>query len=290
MSLRNAADALHAFVAAHPSLFVLTGAGVSTASGIPGYRDAEGRWTRATPVLLQDFLRSEAARRRYWRRSMAGWPMLASARPNDAHRALARLEALGHVVQLVTQNVDGLHRQAGSKTAIELHGNIHHVACIDCGARVPRATIQHLLEASNPGHAGARVPAAPDGDADVAADDLPGFRIPACAACGGILKPDVVFFGEGVPAQRVAAARAALGQADAMLVVGSSLAVYSGFRFCEWAAHEHKPIAALNLGRTRADPLLALKVNAPCGPLLASLAQRRVEAAAAPRDTRVLAG
>jgi NAD-dependent SIR2 family protein deacetylase len=267
-------DALHTFVAKHPKLFVLTGAGASTDSGIPGYRDADGRWTRTAPVYFQDFLRSESSRRRYWSRSMAGWPMLAGARPNDAHVALARLEARGYVAQLVTQNVDGLHRHAGSRMTIELHGNIHRVTCLDCGARFSRASVQQALEAANTQALGTRAKATPDGDADVAPEDLAAFRNPSCARCGGTVKPDVVFFGECVPKERVETARTALEQASAMLVIGSSLMVYSGYRFCEWAAKQHKPIAAVNLGRTRADALFALKVSEPCGRVLAALAER----------------
>jgi len=253
---------------------VLTGAGTSTESGIPGYRDADGRWMRAAPVLYQDFVRSVASRRRYWRRSMAGWPLLAAARPNAAHAALANLEMLRHVTRIATQNVDGLHERAGSATAIALHGSIHDVVCMDCGGRFSRGAVQQALEAANPDFRATAGSAQPDGDADIADDHGDAFTIPACTHCNGRLKPDVVFFGEGVPTDRVALARAALEGSDAMLVVGSSLAVYSGYRFCEWAAALQKPIAAINLGRTRADPLLALKANEPCGPALTALAQR----------------
>jgi NAD-dependent SIR2 family protein deacetylase len=258
----------------HPRLFVLTGAGTSTASGIPGYRDADGRWTRAAPVLYQDYVRSAAARRRYWRRSMVGWPLIAAARPNAAHVALASLEVLRHITRIATQNVDGLHERAGSATTIALHGSIKDVVCVDCGRRCSRAAVQQALEAANPDFRASASGAAPDGDADVADDPEDAFAVPACAHCDGVLKPDVVFFGESVPKDRVAAARAALEDSDAMLVVGSSLAVYSGYRFCEWAAALRKPIAAINLGRTRADPLLQLKVNESCGPALTELAKR----------------
>ena len=230
---------------------------------------------RAAPIFYQDFVGSETSRRRYWRRSMAGWPVMANARPNDAHTALACLETGRYVTQIATQNVDGLHERAGSATTIALHGSIHDVVCVECGARTSRAAIQCELEAANDSLRPVMAVAAPDGDADLVDDaDGDGFTVPICAACGGMLKPDVVFFGESVPKERVAAARAALADADAMLVVGSSLAVYSGYRFCEWASAQRKPIAAINLGRMRADPLLALKVNAPCGPTLSALAQR----------------
>jgi NAD-dependent SIR2 family protein deacetylase len=259
------------FVQDYPRLLVLSGAGISTDSGIPGYRDAEGRWNRSPPVLLQDFLRSEPVRRRYWARSMVGWPIVAGASPNAAHRALVRLEAVGRLQQLVTQNVDGLHLRAGNSRVVELHGNIDGVVCLGCGADYPRASIQQTLEAENAEFVTASAAAAADGDADVQCRDLDAFRVPACACCAGVLKPKVVFFGEGVPRERVDEAKRSLEQADAMLVIGSSLMVYSGYRFCIWAAEMCKPIAAINLGRTRADHLLALKVERPCADALTQL-------------------
>lgn len=244
---------------------------MSTDSGIPGYRDDRGEWQRSPPITAQEFLRSPAARQRYWARSMIGWPPVARARPNPAHHALARLEAGGRLVELVTQNVDGLHQAAGSERVIELHGGLARVVCLDCGTVVERTAVQSRLEADNAGFAsGARAPA-PDGDADAAFADLPAFVVPACALCGGVLKPDVVFFGENVPRARVDAAFAALDAADAMLVVGSSLMVWSGYRFCERAAASAKPIAAVNRGRTRADHLFALKVERSCTEVLAEI-------------------
>ena len=262
---------LCAFVAAHARLFVLGGAGVSTASGIPGYRDRDARWNRTPPVMLQDFLGKPSARRRYWARSMIGWPMVAGAGPNAAHEALARLEDAGRLSSLVTQNVDGLHQRAGSSKVLELHGNIDHVKCLDCGMTYNRARIQQTLETANPAFARAAATAAPDGDADLDARDLDRFEVPACACCGGVLKPDVVFFGDSVPRDRVAAASKAVDDCDAMLVVGSSLMAYSGFRLCEQAERSGKPIAAINLGRTRADLLLTLKIEQPCAEALTAL-------------------
>jgi NAD-dependent SIR2 family protein deacetylase len=222
---------------------------------------------RAEPVRLQDFLASDAMRRRYWMRSMTGYPLMARAQPNPAHHALARLEREGYLAALVTQNVDGLHQSAGNAGVIELHGSLSTVTCRDCGSTRPRSVVQEMLERDNPGFALAAGAGAPDGDADVDADAA-AFRAPTCPACDGMLKPDVVFFGEGVPAARVERARAALASADAMLVIGSSLMVWSGYRFCEWACAANTPIAAINPGRTRADPLFALKVAEPCaGPL-----------------------
>jgi NAD-dependent SIR2 family protein deacetylase len=267
-------DELHAFATRHPQLLVLSGAGASTESGIPGYRDEKGEWQRRAPVNHQDFLRAETVRQRYWMRSMVGWPLVARAKPNAAHRALARLEEEGRVRRLVTQNVDGLHQRAGSARVLELHGNIGRVVCLDCGLSHPRERIQRMLERTNREFAEACVTAAPDGDADLLERDPAAFRIPACLRCGGVLKPDVVFFGDNVPKDRVAAAMNALDAADAMLVVGSSLMVYSGYRFCEHAQRTGKPIAAVNLGRTRADHLLALKVEQPCAMALSALVLR----------------
>ena len=263
---------LTAFVREHPRLFVLTGAGVSTHSGIPGYRDADGCWRRKPPVTHQEFTRSDAARRRYWARSLVGWPAIAGAAPNAAHDALARLQRAGRVASLVTQNVDGLHQRAGSRDVIDLHGRLDRVVCLACAAKLSRAAVQAEMERANPDFARCAGPRAPDGDADLEGD-CEGFESPACPDCGGVLKPDVVFFGAGVPHSRVAAALGALGSADAMLVVGSSLMAYSGFRFCERARESGKPIVAVNRGRTRADPLLQFKIDDDCLPVLAALAE-----------------
>jgi NAD-dependent SIR2 family protein deacetylase len=261
---------LAAFVARYPRLFVLTGAGCSTASGIPDYRDASG-WKARPPMRYAEFTGSPAARRRYWARSLLGWPRVAQARPNAAHVALARLEAAGLVRNLVTQNVDGLHQKAGSRRVLDLHGRLDEVECLACGAVVSRHDVQELLAAWNPRHATLAATPAPDGDARLA-DDLEGFEVPDCPACGGVLKPRVVFFGEGVPRPRVDAALLALAASDAVLVVGSSLMVFSGYRFCLAAESLGLPVAALNLGRTRAEERLALKVSGDCGSVLAALA------------------
>jgi NAD-dependent SIR2 family protein deacetylase len=263
--------ALADFVARHPRLFVLTGAGCSTASGIPDYRDADGVWRRGRPILFEDFVASEHARRRYWARSLIGWRRMNAASPNDAHRALARLEAAGRVVRLVTQNVDGLHQAAGSRAVIDLHGRIDVVRCLECATRIPRAVVQEELVRRNPRFAELEAAEAPDGDATLEDVDFQAFDVPACPRCGGIVKPDVVFFGESVPSERVRGAMESLAEADAMLVVGSSLMVYSGYRFVLAMAKSGKPIAAVNLGRTRADDLLTLKVNEHCGAALGFL-------------------
>ena len=264
------------FARRHRRLFVLTGAGVSVDSGIPGYRDENGNWKRSAPVMLQDFLRSAATRQRNWARSMIGWPVVARARPDAAHVALASLEAMQRLHLLVTQNVDGLHQRAGSTEVIELHGNIGRVICLQCGATEARETVQRALREQNSEFVHAVAQTAPDGDADLEHRALDAFSVPECRHCGGMLKPDVVFFGEGIPCTRVDAARAALEEADAMLVVGSSLMVYSGYRLCEHAQALGKPIAAINRGRTRADHVRA-EGRAPCGEALTDLVETLAE-------------
>lgn len=261
-------DALQDFVAKHRRLFVLTGAGCSTDSGIPDYRDADGGWKRAQPVTYQAFMGDALTRQRYWARSLIGWRRFGHALPNDTHRALARLEQLDKVSLLLTQNVDGLHQRAGSRHILDMHGRLDTVRCMGCEQRSPRQALQRALLQLNPDWAVLDAADAPDGDADLDGHDFSTFAIPPCPHCGGILKPDVVFFGENVPRERVATAMQALEASDAMLVVGSSLMVFSGYRFAHAAAKAGKPIAAVNLGRTRADPLLSLKVGQPCAEAL----------------------
>jgi NAD-dependent SIR2 family protein deacetylase len=265
---------LSAFIRRHPRLLVLTGAGCSVASGIPEYRDHDGAWKSRPPVRYADFLARAAVRRRYWARSVFGWERVAGAQPGSVHRALARLEQAGHARAVVTQNVDALHQRAGSRRVIDLHGRLDEVECLGCGARIHRADVQALLLAWNGlflaalgDVPGASAAARPDGDVQLEAD-FSDFRVPDCPSCGGVLKPAVVFFGENVPRARVDATLCALGAADALLVVGSSLMVFSGFRFCLAAREMGKPVAAVNLGRTRADELLSLKVASDCGPAL----------------------
>jgi NAD-dependent SIR2 family protein deacetylase len=262
---------LRDFIAQHRRLFVLTGAGCSTDSGIPDYRDASGSWKRSPPVNFQAFMGSVAVRQRYWARSLVGWQRFRRAGPNAAHAALARLEQQGRLELLVTQNVDGLHQAAGSVQVIDLHGRLDRVRCMDCVSLVSREEVQAELLRHNCAWSGLQGQTAPDGDADL--DGLPfgEFVVPSCARCGGVLKPDVVFFGESVPRPRVDMAMQRLERADAVLVVGSSLMVYSGYRFVQAAALAGKPVAAINLGRTRADELLTLKVSEPCALALAAL-------------------
>ncbi len=266
--------ALIAFVRRHPRLLVLTGAGCSTECGIPDYRDANGDWKRPAPVTYQAFIGDAATRRRYWARSLVGWRTIGQARPGPAHHALVRLENAGCIELLLTQNVDGLHAAAGSRRAIDLHGRIDAVRCLDCGARLERSALQARLLECNPAWSHRVAQSAPDGDADLEGLDFSGFCVPACPRCGdGLLKPDVVFFGESVPRARVDAALAALARADALLVAGTSLMVYSGFRFARAAAAAGTPVVAVNLGRTRADDLLALKIEQSVGAALWALSE-----------------
>jgi NAD-dependent SIR2 family protein deacetylase len=262
---------LEDFVDRHRSLFVLTGAGCSTGSGIPDYRDAEGKWKRHEPLTYQAFMSEEKTRRRYWARSLIGWRRIRRARPNDAHRALARLEAMGGCELLLTQNVDRLHQAAGSVRVIDLHGRIDLVRCMNCELRAARDEVQDELGRLNADWLDLEAADAPDGDAELDGADFSSFIAPSCRRCGGVLKPDVVFFGENVPRDRVDAAARHLDEADAMLIVGSSLMVYSGFRFVERAVSAGKPVAAVNLGRTRADGLLTLKAEEACEAALAFL-------------------
>ena len=254
-------------------LVVLSGAGCSTESGIPDYRDRAGNWKRKPPVQQREFVAQHAVRQRYWARSLLGWRHFSQARPNAAHAALARLEAACRLRHLITQNVDGLHQRAGSRAVLDLHGRLDEVQCLGCGARISRANMQSELEARNPEWSAYRAGHAPDGDADLEARDFSGFDVPSCAACGGVLKPAVVFFGDAIPATDTKRALHEVQVADALLVVGSSLMVWSGFRLARAAAEHGVPVAAVNLGTTRADHLMQLKVEAPCGETLSLLCQ-----------------
>lgn len=266
-----AVQALSTWLDTHNSIFVLTGAGVSTRSGIPDYRGPDGAWKRRAPVNYLPFLKDPATRARYWARSFVGWPIVARALPNRSHAALAALEARGQVSMLLTQNVDGLHQRAGQQAVIDLHGRIDRVVCLECSKRHTRGSVQSMLEEQNPLWVEITASVAPDGDADIESADMRTFREPTCPSCGGMLKPDVVFFGENVPRERVAAATDALRGADAVLVVGSSLMVYSGFRFARMAREANLPLAILTLGITRADHLATLKLHADCDALAESV-------------------
>ena len=249
-------------------LAVLTGAGCSTASGIPDYRDANGEWKRTPPMRFQDFTASHAARQRYWARSLIGWQQFSSVEPNAAHFALAALEEAGRLCGLITQNVDGLHQRAGSRSVIDLHGRIDLVACLQCQTRISRIDFQRQLGRLNPGWSALRATPAPDGDALLENADFAAFQIPHCEQCSGILKPDVVFFGEAVPQQRVSDAFQCIADSDLLLVAGSSLMVYSGYRFVRAARERGIAVLIVNLGRTRADAEADLKISADCAEVL----------------------
>jgi NAD-dependent SIR2 family protein deacetylase len=253
------------------TIAVITGAGVSTDSGIPDYRGPDS--PPRTPMTYQQFVSDPAFRRTYWARNHVGWRHVHRTRPNAGHEAVARLEARGVAVGVITQNVDRLHHIAGSRTVVDLHGTYADVVCLDCGARTPRDALAARLEALNPGFAErmtvADVEIAPDADAVVASTE--GFVVAACDRCGGILKPDIVYFGEQVPRERVAQAFALVDEADAVLVAGSSLAVLSGLRFVRHAAKAGKPVVIVNRGRTRGDDLATLRIDAGTSPALTAL-------------------
>lgn len=254
---------------------VITGAGLSTGSGIPAYRNRQGQWQHAQPVQHQEFISSPLTRQRYWARSFVGWKTMGAARPNPGHFALATLQVSGIVSSIITQNVDGLHHAAGSQSVIELHGSVREVLCLACEGRFARSEVQQWLQQANPDfdHDQARTARmAPDGDAHLVDTVYARFSVPECPQCAGMLKPDVVFFGDTVPRERVGTAQLAVEAANTLLVVGSSLMVYSGYRFAVIAHQLGKPVVVINQGVTRADPLLALKIEEDCVTVLARLA------------------
>jgi NAD-dependent SIR2 family protein deacetylase len=259
------------FIENHPRVFILTGAGVSTGSGIPDYRDSAGEWKHRKPVDYRDFVREYPVRQRYWARSVIGWPRISKAEPSAAHIGLASLEKQVAELVIVTQNVDGLHQRAGSSRVIDLHGKLDRVVCLGCGRYFPRTDIQKYLLMRNPQLEDLSARLAPDGDVYLVDINFSEIEIPQCESCDGVLKPDVVFFGENVPGPRIAECFDALEPADAVLVVGSSLMVYSGYRFMLKAQQKNIPIAAINLGKTRADDLFCLKIERECGETLTEL-------------------
>ncbi|MGY4494098.1 NAD-dependent protein deacetylase [Pseudomonas sp. TE3610] len=252
---------------------VLTGAGISTPSGIPDYRDSEGVRRGRAPMMYQEFLSGAALRQRYWARAMLGWPKVRQAQANVAHQAVADLQARGCIDGLITQNVDGLHDQAGSTGVVELHGNLHRVLCLDCGQRLARDEVQAVMVAQNPYLAGVDATQAPDGDTLLDPHFEARFKVPVCPHCHGQrLKPDVVFFGENVAAPTAERAMSLANQAQGLLVVGSSLMAYSAFRLCRAVAERGQPVVAINLGKTRGDDLLSFKLALPCDECLPRVA------------------
>ncbi|MGI9199990.1 MAG: NAD-dependent protein deacetylase [Woeseiaceae bacterium] len=261
-------DTLQRFLESTPSLTVLTGAGVSTGSGIPDYRDSDGNSKVKTPIQFPEFVGSERSRQRYWARSFVGWQRFSKAAPNRAHRALVNMEADGRIDTLITQNVDGLHREAGSQNLIDLHGDLAVVVCLQCDHRLARSDYQQQLQEANEHWHTTVFAIKPDGDAELAETNLAAFKVPRCDDCGGVLKPDVVLFGENVPRDRVAEASASVERSDGLLILGSSLMVFSGFRFARQAHALGKPIAIVNQGKTRADDLATVKVTGDCAEAL----------------------
>ena len=266
--MQSESASLAEFVSNTGTLTVLSGAGVSTASGIPDYRDRHGDWKHSQPIQFNDFTKQESSRKRYWTRSYVGWQRFSGAKPNAGHHALAGLEAAGKIDTLITQNVDRLHQAAGSDQVIDLHGELSSVRCLGCNATRARSEYQADLKASNPDWHAAVAHFKPDGDAELAYGSHSEFVVPDCHHCGGIVKPDVVMFGEAVPKERVEKAMAAVERTDALLVVGSSLMVFSGFRFARHAQALKKPIIIVNQGRTRADDMALLKLEADCADVL----------------------
>ncbi|WP_344001860.1 NAD-dependent protein deacetylase [Streptomyces thermocarboxydovorans] len=255
-------------------VLVLSGAGISTESGIPDYRGEGGSLSRHTPMTYQEFAASARARRRYWARSHLGWRTFGRALPNAGHRAVAALEAHGLVSAVITQNVDGLHQRAGSGNVVELHGSLARVVCLTCGAASPRAELARRLEEANPGFSPTAAGINPDGDADLTDAQVGDFRVVPCTVCGGILKPDVVFFGEAVPPQRVEHCRRLVREAACLLVLGSSLTVMSGLRFVRLAERSGKPVLIINRDPTRGDTHALTRVALPLGAALTGVAER----------------
>ncbi|MET9466633.1 NAD-dependent protein deacetylase [Streptomyces sp. NPDC006544] len=255
-------------------VLVVSGAGISTESGIPDYRSEGGSLSRHTPMTYQDFIGSARARRRYWARSHLGWRTFGRARPNAGHRAVAAFGRSGLLSGVITQNVDGLHQVAGSDGVVELHGSLHRVVCLSCGGSSARRELAVRLEAANPGFDPMAAGINPDGDADLTDEQVGSFRVVPCAVCGGILKPDVVFFGEAVPPRRVENCRELVREAASLLVLGSSLTVMSGLRFVRQAAQAGKPVLIVNRDVTRGDQHAVTRVALPLGSALADVADQ----------------
>lgn len=255
---------------------VLSGAGCSTESGIPDYRGPTGVMRAREPMRFQEFIKSSDGRQRYWARSAVGWARFAVAAPNAGHRAIAALEQVGRVHGVITQNVDGLHGQAGSQRVVELHGSLHRARCLHCARLIDRESVQARIAAENPGFFASVAQSrelAPDGDVHLSPEEVARFVPPSCASCGGPIKPDVVFFGENVPDHTSRAAWALLDSAELLIVAGSSLAVYSGYRFVRAAAERGLPVAIVNRGVTRGDAHASLRIDAGVGDAFSKLAR-----------------
>ena len=251
----NDLQRLQDFLAGKRNLVVLSGAGISVSSGIPAYRDKAGNWKRSDPIQHHDFMSRKSAQQRYWLRSYSGWPAVASAVPSPGHHVIAELERREVVKMVVTQNVDRLHQQAGSRNVIDLHGRLDEVICMFCHRVFPRYSLQSKLKLLNPSFS-RKSAIAPDGDANVSEDSAPAVAVPSCEDCDGILKPNVVFFGDNVNKSIVQRVYDCIDHSDGMLIVGTSLKVFSGYRFCRYAAQQAKPIASINPGLSRGEQLM----------------------------------
>lgn len=272
MSVSTGVHAAVGELLAAGGVVALTGAGISTDSGIPDYRGPTGASLRRhAPMTYMEFRRDPEARHRYWARSHVGWPLMRRAQPNAGHLALAELERRGHIDGVITQNVDGLHGAAGSARVIDLHGRLDRVVCLDCGAVVDRLQVEGALARLNGDWRPTPREHNPDGDVDLTDEEIRAFRMVSCASCGGVLKPDVVYFGENVPRPRVDAAFSWVDQARALMVLGSSLHVFSGRRFVQRASEAGIPIVIVNQGPTRADDLAAIRMEAPLSEFLTQL-------------------
>jgi len=268
---RSKLNELADLLSRHPGFCVLTGAGVSTKSGLPAYRDVQGAWKHSKPMQHHDFISSEAKRKFYWARSMLGWSNFKNAKPSDAHISIAALENMGFVGPIITQNVDRLHQRAGSEKTVDLHGRLDQLICLDCKKLSSRQEFQLTLELNNPDFTAAKRSLRPDGDVDIDSHSLQSFVVPVCEHCNGILKPNVVFFGDVLNPEIVNKASRAVDASPGLIVVGSSLMVYSGYRYVKQAAQLHKPVIIVNQGLTRADDLYDLKIDSEAGESLSCL-------------------
>lgn len=263
------------WMTASRNLVVLTGAGISTESGIPDYRsEGVGLYARSTnrPVQYKDFLKSEGVRKRYWARNYVGWPRFSSFQPNATHLSISKLmNEEGIVRSVVTQNVDSLHIKAKTRHVIELHGSAFRIVCLSCSFTMERHAFQNLLTELNPEMEIVQQTMRPDGDVEMSQDQVEGFNVPSCPSCKGVLKPDIVFFGDNVPKERVEAVRNEVKLCDGLFVLGTSLTVFSAYRIVLQAAELHKSIAIVNIGETRGDKLASIKINAKCGDVIPQL-------------------
>jgi len=259
--MSESVDSLVAILGAHRPWVALTGAGISSASGIPTYRDHKGTWLGSQPIQHDEFISDLSKRQRYWSRSALGWPRVGGAQPNESHAALVKLEHAGLLTGVITQNVDRLHQRAGSQSVVDLHGRLDRVKCLNCGQVTSREAIQSWIETHNELPNTAYLTLRPDGDADLPDHYVTDFKVPQCKKCRGVVMPEVVFFGGTVPGPVVDECYQMIDAAEGMLVVGSSLSVYSGLRFCRYAVDQGKPLIILNQGQTRADDLCTRKFS-----------------------------